>query len=70
MSAYIITLASKKGGSGKSTAAMVLAGTFGIRGKRVLVVDTDEQGSCLMYGRAAPEDRPFPADLPRWREIS
>lgn len=63
MSAHIITLASKKGGSGKSTAAMVLAGTLGIRGLDVLVVDTDEQGSCLMYARAAADERPFPATV-------
>lgn len=63
MSASIITLASKKGGSGKSTAAMALAGTLALRGKRVLVVDTDEQGSCLMYARAADDERPFPATV-------
>jgi chromosome partitioning protein len=63
MTAQIITLASKKGGSGKSTAVMALAGTLGLRGHRVLVVDTDDQGSCLMYARAADEARPFPATV-------
>jgi chromosome partitioning protein len=64
MTASIITFASKKGGSGKSTAAMALAGALGLRGHRVLVVDTDEQGSCLMYARAADDDaRPFPATV-------
>lgn len=63
MSAHIITFASKKGGSGKSTAAMVLAGTLGLRKLDVLVVDTDEQASCLMYSRAAPDDQPFPATV-------
>ena len=61
--AYIITFASKKGGSGKSTAAMALAGSLALRGHRVLVVDTDEQGSCLMYARAADDERPFPATV-------
>lgn len=61
--AHIITFASKKGGTGKSTAAMALAGTLALRGKRVLVVDTDEQGSCLMYARAADDARPFPATV-------
>lgn len=61
--AHIITFASKKGGTGKSTAAMALAGTLGARGLRVLVVDTDPQGSCVMYARAAPADKPFPAEV-------
>jgi len=61
MTAKIITLAGKKGGTGKSTLTLTLAATLTLRGHRVLVVDTDPQGSSSKGARAAPDERPFPA---------
>lgn len=61
MTARIITCANQKGGSGKTTLAMQLAGTLGERGHRVLVVDADPQASSQRWCSAAPDDEPFPA---------
>ena len=63
MAAKIIAIANQKGGSGKTTVSMVLAGTFGLRGFRVLVVDADAQGTATQYAAAAPDDAPFPATV-------
>ena len=38
-----------KGGSGKSTVAVLLAHEFRRRGWRVLVVDSDESNACLHW---------------------
>lgn len=43
--AKIIAFANQKGGVGKSTTVVSLAGYFGMRGKKVLCVDTDAQGN-------------------------
>lgn len=61
MSATIIAVCGQKGGCGKTTLAMLLAGSFGRLGLRVLVVDADVQGTATQYAAAAPEDAPFPA---------
>ena len=42
---YIITFASSKGGSGKSTFCVNLAAYFGMRGRNVTILDTDFQKS-------------------------
>src|SRR5215831_13928448 len=44
MQARILAIASRKGGTGKSTIAVNLATELGARGYRVLVVDLDPQG--------------------------
>ena len=60
----IITLANQKGGSGKTTLSMQLAGTFVRRGWRVLVVDADTQGTATRWAASAVQDeKPFPAHV-------
>jgi chromosome partitioning protein len=44
MRARVLAIASRKGGTGKSTIAVNLAAELGARGYRVLVVDFDPQG--------------------------
>jgi chromosome partitioning protein len=52
----VITLASRKGGAGKSTLTAQLAAQAQVAGKRVLVVDADPQGSLkLWHSRRAGE---------------
>lgn len=58
---HIITVANQKGGCGKTTIAMGLAGTYGLRGKKVLVVDADLQGTATRWAASAPDETPFPA---------
>jgi chromosome partitioning protein len=43
----IVALLNQKGGVGKTTLALHLAGAWGREGKRVLLVDADPQGSAL-----------------------
>lgn len=48
-----IVLTSSKGGSGKTTFAVHFAAALALRGKRVLLVDTDTQGHCaIAFGLA------------------
>ena len=41
----VITLNNKKGGVGKTTLAGIIGGGLAMRGKRVLMIDTDQQGN-------------------------
>jgi len=60
----IITVANQKGGSGKTTLSMQLAGTLARRKRRVLVVDADTQGTATRWAASASEEeRPFPASV-------
>lgn len=61
MAAKIIAVVNQKGGSGKTTISMQLAGTLGRKAYRVLVVDADAQGTATRWSSTAPEDKPFPA---------
>lgn len=63
MTAKVITVFNQKGGCGKTTVAMSLAGAMGLRGFATLVVDMDPQGTASRWASASPEDRPFPASV-------
>lgn len=47
--ALIITIATQKGGVGKTTAAVNIAHGFALAGHKVLLVDLDSQGSATAY---------------------
>lgn len=63
MTARIITVANQKGGAGKTTLTMSIAGALVSTGSKVLVVDADPQGTATQWGGSAPEDKPFPATV-------
>jgi chromosome partitioning protein len=63
MAAKIIAVCNQKGGSGKTTLSMQLAGTLTRRGSRVLVVDADPQGTAMRWAASAEDDKPFPASV-------
>ncbi|MFP4154371.1 MAG: ParA family partition ATPase [Halothiobacillaceae bacterium] len=62
MSSQVIAVVNQKGGTGKTTVTMNLAGGLSRRG-RTLVVDADPQGSAGQWARVAPPERPFPASV-------
>lgn len=55
----VYSFQNQKGGSGKSTAAINFAGERALRGERVLLIDTDPQGTALDWAAARSA-----ADLP------
>ncbi|MCA0187815.1 MAG: ParA family protein, partial [Proteobacteria bacterium] len=57
----VIALLSQKGGAGKSTMTMQLAGGLARMGRRVAVLDLDAQQTALRWAGSAPEGKPFPA---------
>jgi len=59
--AKIIAVVHPKGGVGKTTTSMGLAGALASRGHRVLVVDADPQQSSVAWSSSAPDKIPFPA---------
>jgi chromosome partitioning protein len=63
MAARIIAVVNQKGGSGKTTVSMQLAGTLGRRKSKVLVVDADPQGTATRWAASAEDGRPFPASV-------
>src|SRR5215211_15650 len=62
MPAKIISVVNQKGGSGKTTLSMQLAGALARRGNKVLVVDADPQGTATRWAASADE-KPFPAPV-------
>lgn len=54
----VITLAAQKGGAGKTTLAVHLAVQAHKAGERVVLVDTDPQGSATAWARARGQDAP------------
>lgn len=62
MTAKIIVVTNQKGGCGKTTLAMNLAGTIGLKSK-VLLVDGDPQGSATRWAASSPDEKPFPAAI-------
>lgn len=61
MSAKVVTVFNQKGGCGKTTLSMTLAGSMGLMGLRALVVDMDTQGTAVRWAASAPDENPFPA---------
>ena len=59
----IISFVNQKGGPGKTTLAMHLAGALARRGDRVLIADADPQGTASHWAKSAPERSPFPAAI-------
>lgn len=51
----IWTVANQKGGVGKTTTAVTLAGLYAEKGKRVLMLDLDPHGSLSSYFKFEPE---------------
>ncbi|BAY08172.1 ParA family partition ATPase [Calothrix sp. NIES-2098] len=63
MTAKIIAVVNQKGGAGKTTTTMQLAGTITRRGYKVMVVDADPQGSATRWAASAEDSTPFPASV-------
>lgn len=61
MVAKVVTLFNQKGGCGKTTMTIQLAGTLAQRGYRTLIVDMDEQSTATRWASQAPDEDPFPA---------
>ncbi|MBS0346684.1 MAG: AAA family ATPase [Proteobacteria bacterium] len=59
----VITVLSQKGGAGKSTLTMQLAGGLARSGRKVAIIDLDPQETALRWAHAAPEG--FPASVSR-----
>lgn len=65
MRAQVISLVNQKGGCGKTTVSMHLAGALARRGRgmKVLVVDADPQGTATRWAASASDEDPFPASV-------
>lgn len=56
MTSKIVALCGQKGGSGKTTTAEAIAGELLARGRRVLLVDADPQGTARTWADVAAEN--------------
>jgi chromosome partitioning protein len=56
----VIAVANQKGGVGKTTTTMNLAGVFQSEGYKVYVADADGQQSCMSWCAAAGPETPLP----------
>lgn len=63
MTAKIIAVVNQKGGSGKTTVSMQLAGAIARRSNKILVVDADPQGTATRWAASADDETPFPAGV-------
>jgi chromosome partitioning protein len=61
MSTKVIAIVNQKGGSGKTTVSMQLAGSLARRKQSVLVIDADPQATATRCAAAATDENPFPA---------
>ncbi|MEI6709325.1 MAG: ParA family partition ATPase [Methylococcales bacterium] len=62
MKAKIISLSNQKGGVGKTTLSMQIAGALS-RSNKVLIADIDPQGSAVTWSSSASDESPFPAHV-------
>jgi chromosome partitioning protein len=63
MAAKIIAVVNQKGGTGKTTVSMNLAGALARRDRRVCVIDADPQGTATRWAASASDELPFPASV-------
>ncbi|ACR32777.1 ParA family partition ATPase [Burkholderia glumae] len=56
----VFAVANQKGGVGKSTTSINLAGACHAQDYKVLVVDTDDQQSCISWAASSGDDQPLP----------
>lgn len=56
--AVIISVVSEKGGVGKSTLSVNIASAFATRGKKVLLIDSDDQTSSMDWLTSRPDNIP------------
>ena len=61
MTAKVVTIFNQKGGCGKTTVTIQLAGTLAMRGFQTLVIDMDDQSTATRWASQAPDEDPFPA---------
>lgn len=62
MSAKVIVLTNQKGGCGKTTLTMNLAGVAG-KTSKVLLIDGDPQGSASRWAASSSDEKPFPTAI-------
>ena len=62
MVAKVIVITNQKGGCGKTTITMNLAGAFG-RQFKTLVIDGDPQGSSSRWAASSDDEKPFPCAI-------
>ncbi|MCC2625621.1 MAG: cobyrinic acid a,c-diamide synthase [Burkholderiales bacterium] len=62
MGAKIIVVTNQKGGCGKTTLTMNLAGVLGSK-KKTLIIDGDSQGSATRWASSASDNKPFPTAI-------
>ena len=60
---FVIAIAGQKGGAGKTTLAVAIAEAMRLQGKRVVLIDTDPQGSAR-YWRDLAEEQGHTASIP------